>query len=81
METVATAAALAGRVDGNKGQFQSIIACNSYHGSHESTATFEMLRRIPSEALSHAGPEEQELRCKLLRGATIVFFSAGYPGK
>ena len=40
-----------------------------------------MLHRIPSEALSHAGPEEQELRCKLLRGATIVFFSAGYPGK
>ena len=40
-----------------------------------------MLRRIPSEALSHAGPEEQELRCKLLRGATIVFISAGYPGK
>ncbi|CAE7940904.1 CARNS1, partial [Symbiodinium necroappetens] len=40
-----------------------------------------MLRRIPSEALSHAGPEEQELRCKLLRGATIVFFSAGYPRK
>ena len=40
-----------------------------------------MLRRIPSEVLSHASPEEQELRCKLLRGATIVFFSAGYPGK
>ena len=40
-----------------------------------------MLRRIPSEMLSHAGPEEQELRCKLLRGATIVFFSAGYPRK
>ena len=36
---------------------------------------------IPSEALSHTGPEEQELRCKLLRGATIVFFSAGYPRK
>ena len=40
-----------------------------------------MLRGIPSEVLSHASPEEQELRCKLLRGATIVFFSAGYPGK
>ena len=40
-----------------------------------------MLRGIPIEALSHAGPEEQELRCKLLRGATIVFFSAGYARK
>ena len=40
-----------------------------------------MLRGIPSEVLSHASPEEQELRSKLLRGATIVFFSAGYPGK
>ena len=40
-----------------------------------------MQRRIPSEMLSHAGPEEQELRCKLLRGATIVFFEAGYPLK
>ncbi|CAE7824249.1 CARNS1 [Symbiodinium sp. CCMP2456] len=49
--------------------------------SHEPTATFEMLRRIPSEALSRAGPEEQELRCKLLRGATIVFVSAGLPRK
>mmetsp|Transcript_102103 Transcript_102103/g.142049 ORF Transcript_102103/g.142049 Transcript_102103/m.142049 type:complete len:522 (+) Transcript_102103:38-1603(+) len=55
--------------------------CNSTRRSHEPTATFEMQRRIPSEMLSHAGPEEQELRCKLLRGATIVFFSAGYPAK
>jgi len=45
------------------------------------TATFEMLSHIPSELVEASGSEAQALRRKLLEGATIVFFTAGYPGK
>lgn len=45
------------------------------------TATFEMLARVPKEFLEAQTEEAQELRRKLTRGATLVFVSAGYPGK
>jgi len=45
------------------------------------TATFEMLSRIPPELVEAPGADGQNLRRKLLEGATIVFFTAGYPGK
>ncbi|KAF4756527.1 Carnosine synthase 1 [Perkinsus olseni] len=45
------------------------------------TATYKMLRKIPPEILSTTGPSGDALRMQLLKGACIVFFSAGYPGK
>ncbi|CAE7262373.1 CARNS1 [Symbiodinium necroappetens] len=45
------------------------------------TATFEMMSHIPVELVEASGEEAQALRRKLLEGATIVFFTAGYPGK
>eukprot|EP00405_Crypthecodinium_cohnii_P018813 CAMPEP_0206482574 /NCGR_PEP_ID=MMETSP0324_2-20121206/38948_1 /ASSEMBLY_ACC=CAM_ASM_000836 /TAXON_ID=2866 /ORGANISM="Crypthecodinium cohnii, Strain Seligo" /LENGTH=591 /DNA_ID=CAMNT_0053960533 /DNA_START=140 /DNA_END=1915 /DNA_ORIENTATION=+ len=47
----------------------------------EPTATFEMLNEVPDEVLEEASPQAQELRRKLTKGATVVFVSAGYPGK
>eukprot|EP00405_Crypthecodinium_cohnii_P019788 CAMPEP_0206483012 /NCGR_PEP_ID=MMETSP0324_2-20121206/39183_1 /ASSEMBLY_ACC=CAM_ASM_000836 /TAXON_ID=2866 /ORGANISM="Crypthecodinium cohnii, Strain Seligo" /LENGTH=342 /DNA_ID=CAMNT_0053961003 /DNA_START=60 /DNA_END=1084 /DNA_ORIENTATION=- len=47
----------------------------------EPTATFEMLNQVPEELLEEASPQAQELRRKLTKGATVVFVSAGYPGK
>lgn len=45
------------------------------------TATSAMLARVPREFLESCTPEAQALRRRLLRGATVVFASAGYPGK
>jgi len=45
------------------------------------TATFEMLARVPRDFLEASTLEAQELRRSLVRGATVVFVSAGYPGK
>mmetsp|Transcript_42101 Transcript_42101/g.100626 ORF Transcript_42101/g.100626 Transcript_42101/m.100626 type:complete len:607 (+) Transcript_42101:87-1907(+) len=45
------------------------------------TATFEMLARVPRPLLEEQSTEMQELRRKLTQGATLVFVSAGYPGK
>lgn len=45
------------------------------------TATFEMLARVPQAYLREQSVEAQELRRKLTRGSTVVFVSAGYPGK
>jgi len=45
------------------------------------TATFEMLARVPDAFLQEQSAEAQELRRKLTRGSTVVFVSAGYPGK
>ncbi|KAF4678173.1 Carnosine synthase 1 [Perkinsus chesapeaki] len=45
------------------------------------TATFKMLKMIPPEILFTRGPAGDSLRMQLLKGACIVFFSAGYPGK
>mmetsp|Transcript_3738 Transcript_3738/g.8689 ORF Transcript_3738/g.8689 Transcript_3738/m.8689 type:complete len:586 (+) Transcript_3738:92-1849(+) len=45
------------------------------------TATYEMLNQVPQEVLEEATAEAQELRRKLTKGATVVFISAGYPGK
>merc|ERR1711972_274793 len=45
------------------------------------TATFEMLEKIPRDLVESVGPDGQALRRKLLSGATIVFFTAGYQGK
>jgi len=45
------------------------------------TATFEMLGKIPRQLVESTGAEAQALRRRLLNGATIVFFTAGYPGK
>ncbi|KAF4654577.1 Carnosine synthase 1 [Perkinsus olseni] len=44
------------------------------------TATYEMLSKIPSDLVEMETPEGQDLRQRLLRGATVVFFCAGYPG-
>lgn len=45
------------------------------------TATFEMLNKVPPELLEATGGEAQELRRRMLDGATLVFFTAGYEGK
>jgi len=45
------------------------------------TATYEMLSKVPSHFLEAQTEEAQALRRKLVRGATVVFVSAGYPGK
>lgn len=45
------------------------------------TATYKMLKKISPEVLATPGPSGDALRMQLLRGACIVFFSAGYPGK
>lgn len=45
------------------------------------TATFEMLSKVPKELLTAKGTDGQNLRRKMLDGATIVFFTAGYEGK
>jgi len=45
------------------------------------TATYQMLASIPSELLSKMSPEAQMLRRKLAYGSTVVFISAGVPGK
>eukprot|EP00971_Amphidinium_carterae_P113365 2245994-Amphidinium_carterae.1 len=40
-----------------------------------------MLTQVPRALLESSGREAQDLRRKLMRGATVVFISAGYPGK
>jgi len=45
------------------------------------TATYDMLAKLPEELLYATGAQAQALRRRLLNGATIVFFTAGYPGK
>lgn len=45
------------------------------------TATYELLEQVPRELLTATGPDAQDLRRQLAKGATVVIFSAGYPGK
>eukprot|EP00929_Paragymnodinium_shiwhaense_P108371 TRINITY_DN7468_c1_g1_i1.p1 TRINITY_DN7468_c1_g1~~TRINITY_DN7468_c1_g1_i1.p1 ORF type:complete len:647 (+),score=155.39 TRINITY_DN7468_c1_g1_i1:165-1943(+) len=45
------------------------------------TAKFEKRAHVPRELLEAATQEAQELRRKVVRGATVVFFTAGYAGK
>jgi len=45
------------------------------------TATFQMLSKVPRDLLKAKGAEGQNLRRKMLDGAVIVFFTAGYEGK
>eukprot|EP00929_Paragymnodinium_shiwhaense_P049441 TRINITY_DN2493_c0_g1_i12.p1 TRINITY_DN2493_c0_g1~~TRINITY_DN2493_c0_g1_i12.p1 ORF type:complete len:619 (+),score=169.47 TRINITY_DN2493_c0_g1_i12:80-1936(+) len=45
------------------------------------TATYEMMNQVPRELLTKQSDEAQTLRRKILRGATIVFVSAGLPSK
>uniref|UniRef100_A0A6T1HZK7 ATP-grasp domain-containing protein n=1 Tax=Alexandrium monilatum TaxID=311494 RepID=A0A6T1HZK7_9DINO len=45
------------------------------------TATHQMLAKLPPELLQAKSPEAQDLRRQLSRGATVVFISAGLPGK
>jgi carnosine synthase len=45
------------------------------------TATYQMLANIPPQLLSKMSPETQMLRRKLAYGSTIVFITAGTPGK
>jgi len=45
------------------------------------TATYQMLAKLPPDLLSTQSTEAQDLRRKLSRGATMVFISAGLPGK
>lgn len=45
------------------------------------TATRELLMKVPQQLVEASSLEGQTLRRRLLSGATIVFFTAGYPGK
>lgn len=45
------------------------------------TATFQMRSKLPRSLVEATGLEGQTLRRRLVNGATVVFFSAGYPGK
>uniref|UniRef100_A0A7S1R9F4 ATP-grasp domain-containing protein n=1 Tax=Alexandrium catenella TaxID=2925 RepID=A0A7S1R9F4_ALECA len=45
------------------------------------TATYQMLSKLPPDILHNCTAETQDLRRQLSRGATIVFVSAGLPGK
>jgi len=45
------------------------------------TATHEMLAKLPPKLLAAQTQETQVLRRKLAKGATVVFMSAGLPGK
>jgi len=44
-------------------------------------AASEMLTNLPPELLETQGPDGQALRRRLVHGLTVVFFTAGYPGK
>jgi len=45
------------------------------------TATYQMLSKLPPDLLHTSSPETQDLRRQLSKGATLVFISAGLPGK
>eukprot|EP00933_Yihiella_yeosuensis_P014546 TRINITY_DN13004_c0_g1_i2.p1 TRINITY_DN13004_c0_g1~~TRINITY_DN13004_c0_g1_i2.p1 ORF type:complete len:639 (-),score=121.84 TRINITY_DN13004_c0_g1_i2:351-2267(-) len=45
------------------------------------TATHEMLAKVPTELLDKHDEASQTLRRKLIKGSTIVYVSAGMPGK
>lgn len=45
------------------------------------TATYEMLAKVPRELLSNHDETSHQLRRQLIRGATIVYVTAGLPGK
>jgi len=45
------------------------------------TETAKLISQVPQEFLEARGQHAQDLRRRLLRGATVVFASAGYPGK
>jgi len=45
------------------------------------TATYQMLAKVPPQLLASADAASQSLRRNLAKGATIVFISAGLPGK
>lgn len=45
------------------------------------TATYQMLAKVPKKLLSSHDEAGHKLRRQLMRGATIVFISAGLPGK
>lgn len=45
------------------------------------TATHEMLSKIPADLLQAQTREGQALRRRLVNGATVVWFTAGYAGK
>lgn len=45
------------------------------------TATFEMIKQVPREMLTSSSEKAQALRRQIVRGATVVFVSAGLPSK
>eukprot|EP00971_Amphidinium_carterae_P036551 718522-Amphidinium_carterae.1 len=45
------------------------------------TATYQMLAKVPTDLVTAKSPEGQALRRKLMAGSTVVFISAGLPGK
>ncbi|CAJ1415647.1 unnamed protein product [Effrenium voratum] len=45
------------------------------------TATFQMLAKVPKKLLTQADESAKNLRRQLMRGATVVFVTAGLPGK
>lgn len=57
------------------------LLSDSGDASKIGTAFFEARSEIPRRSLEVATPEAQDLRRALLKNATIVFVTAGYPGK
>ncbi|KAF4669667.1 Carnosine synthase 1 [Perkinsus chesapeaki] len=59
----------------------------SVHSSVDQPSTlfpgtdYSMLAKIPVELLTARTQESQDLRLRLLKGSTIVFYGTGYPGK
>lgn len=45
------------------------------------TATFQMLAKVPKTLLTQANDSAKQLRRQLMRGAVVVFVTAGLPGK
>jgi len=45
------------------------------------TATFQMLSKVPRQLLTKHDKPGQQLRRQLMKGATVVFVTAGLPGK
>jgi len=45
------------------------------------TATFQMLSKVPRQLLTKPDETGRKLRRQLMKGATVVFVSAGLPGK
>ena len=55
--------------------------CTKYDISNLTALDYSKFDSIPKELLEERSFVSQQIRTNLLRGSTIVFFCAGYPGK